>query len=66
MAVTFWRFSNNPPNYAPVADAITFLIMLHSTWTGPFWGGINFIGVLYFGSRKEIPPDLLRASGYEM
>ena len=31
MDVTFWQFLNNPPNSAFVDDAITFLIMLHST-----------------------------------
>ena len=39
MAVAFWKFSNNPSNYASVDGAITFLIMLHSTCTGPFSGG---------------------------
>ena len=52
MYFAFWYFSNNPPNYDYVADAMTFIIMLHSTCTGPFSGGVYFIGVLYFGTRK--------------
>ena len=39
MDVVFWKFSNNPPNSSYTADAITFLIMLHSICTGPFRGG---------------------------
>ena len=66
MAVSFWLFSNNPPNSTPVPDAITFRIMLHYTCTGPFWGGIDFIGVLDFVHKKKYPPDLLRAPGSEM
>ena len=54
MDVAFWQFSNNFPNYASVDEAITFLIMLHSTCTGEFWGGIDCIGVLDFGPRKNI------------
>ena len=46
--VAFWKISTKPPNYASVADSITFLIMLHSTFTGPFSGGISCIGVLDF------------------
>ena len=38
MDVAFWQFSNNHPNYDFVDDAMTFLIMLHSTCTGPFSG----------------------------
>ena len=34
MDVDIWKFSNNPPNYASVADAITFLIM---HWCVGFW-----------------------------
>ena len=54
MAVAFWQFSNNPPNSVSVADAITFLIMLHYTCTGPFWGKIDCIGVLDIGPKKNI------------
>ena len=64
--VTFLQFSNNYPNYASVADAMTFLIMLHSTCTGPFLGRMSCIGVLDFVTRKNFLPDLLRASGSEM
>ena len=53
MAVALWQFSNNPPNSASVADTMTFLIILHSTHTGPFWGGIDCIGVSDFGPRKN-------------
>ena len=52
--VVLWHFSNNPPNYASVYDAITFLIIMHSTFTGPFSGRIACIGVLGFGPRKII------------
>ena len=38
MEIAFWQFSNKPPNYASVDDAITFLVILHSTCTGPFSG----------------------------
>ena len=62
MDVTFWQFSNNPPNYASMDDAMTFLMMLHYTCTGPLSGGIHFIGVLNFGLRKKYAPALLRAS----
>ena len=61
-----WKFSNSPPNSAPVADAMKFLMMLHSTCTGPFYWGIYVIGVLYFGPRKRYPPALLGASGSKM
>ena len=54
MDVAFWQFSNNPHNYASVDDAMTFIMILHSTCTGPFPGGIYFIGVLGFGPRKKI------------
>ena len=31
MDVFFWNFSENPPNHAFMADAMTFLSILHST-----------------------------------
>ena len=40
MDVAFWQLSNNPPNYDSVADAMTFLIMMHSTCTGSFYGSL--------------------------
>ena len=46
--VAFWQFSNNPPNSDYVDFDVTFLIMLHSTCTGPFYGGIYCIVVLGF------------------
>ena len=52
--VDFWQFSNNPPNSASLADAITFFIALYSTFIGPFSGGIACIVVLDFGPRKNI------------
>ena len=64
--VVFWQFSNKPPNSTSVADAVTFLMMLHSTSTGSFYRVISCIGVLYFGTRKKYLPDLLRASGSGM
>ena len=62
----FWQFSNNSPNYNYVANAITFLVMLHYTCTGQFFGGIACISVLGFGHNQKCPPDLLRASGYDV
>ena len=53
MDVTFWQFSNNPHNSAYMADAMIFLTILNSTCTGPFYGGIDFIGVFDFGTRKK-------------
>ena len=66
MEVTLWQFSNKLPNSASVADAITFLIILHSTCTGPLSGGISCIGVLDFGPRKKYPPALHHASSSDM
>ena len=40
MDVAFWEFSDNPRNAASVADAMTFLIILYSTFIGPFNGGV--------------------------
>ena len=62
----FVQFSNNPPNSASVADAITFIIFLHSTYNGLFSGGISCIGVLKFGPRKKYLRALLFASGSDM
>ena len=45
---------------------MTLLIMLNSTCTGYFFGGIDFISVSDFGPRKKYPPALLPASGSEM
>ena len=53
MDVSVWQFSNCPPNSDSVADAMTFLIMLHSTCTGPFSGGIACIRVFDFVPRKQ-------------
>ena len=36
MDVAFRKFSNNPPDYASVTDVIKFIIIMHSTCTGPF------------------------------
>ena len=68
MYVAFWQFSRNPPNLASVADAMAFLMILHSTCTGLFSGGIAVIGVLFldFGPREKNSPDLLCAYGSEM
>ena len=59
MYVSFYQFSTNPPNYASVADAMTFIIILNYTCTGQFSGGIVCIGVLDFCPRKKNPPALL-------
>ena len=66
MDVALWKFLNYPPNSASVDDSMTFLIMIHSTCTGPFSGGISCIGVLYFGPRVKYPPAILRASGLDI
>ena len=66
MEVYFWQFSNKPTSSASVADAITLLMMPHSTFTGPFSGGIFWICVLDFGSKKKYPLDLICASGSDM
>ena len=57
------KFSNNPPNYASVADSITFIIMLHSTCSETFLGGLDYIVVLDVGPRKKHPPALIFDSG---
>ena len=49
-----------------MADAMTFLMILHYTCTGPFYGGMACIGVLDFGPRKKYPPALICASGSDM
>ena len=56
MDVAFWHFSNNPPNSVSVADSIIFLMILHSTRTGRFSRGIDFIGELFLDleTRKNI------------
>ena len=64
--VAFCQYSNNSPNSAFVDDAMTFLVMLHSTCTGPFSRGVSCIGVLDFGPRKKYAYALLRASGSDM
>ena len=66
MDVAFCQYSISPPNYASVANSITFLIMLHYKCTGPNTGGIVCIGVWYFFPREKYPPALLRASGSDM
>ena len=66
MDIAFWQFSNNPPNSDHMPDAMTFLIILHSTCTGPFSGYIACIGVFGFGYRKIYPPVLLRTYGSSM
>ena len=54
MDVDFWHLSNSPLNYASLADAMAFLMILISICTGPFSGGVAFIGVLDFGTSKNI------------
>ena len=54
MDVCFWQFSDHPPNSASVYDTMKFLIILHSTCNSPFSWGIDVIGVLYFGPKKNI------------
>ena len=54
--VDFWKFSNYPPNYASVEEAMTFCMMQHSIFMGPLYCGTSEIGVLLFGrgTRKNI------------
>ena len=68
MDVYFWKFSNNPPNSASMADAMTFLVILNYTYNGPFSGGIAVIGVLlmYCERRGEYSLALLRAYGSDI
>ena len=42
--VAFCNVSNNPPNSNFVADAMIFIIILNSTFTGSFSGGVACIG----------------------
>ena len=67
MDVAFWKFSINPPNYAAVADAMTFIIILNYTCRCKFYGVIEVIGVLFLGlgTIEKYPPALLHASGSE-
>ena len=66
MDVAFWQFINNFPDFDSMADTMKFLIMLHSTCTRPFWGGIVCICVLDFGPRIKYPPVLFCASGSDI
>ena len=68
MDVYFWNFSINPSYSTSVADSMAFFMILHSTCTGPFSGGIDVIGLLLLdcGLRGEYPPDMLCAYGSEM
>ena len=63
MDVAFWQFSNNPPNSVSMSDVMTYLVILNSTCTGPFGGGIVCIGELDFGLRKKYPTALIHFSG---
>ena len=54
MDVAFWKFSNNPLNYASVVNAMTYLMKIHTTCTGPFSWGISVISVVYFWQRENI------------
>ena len=54
MDAASWKFSNNPPNSASLADSMTFFTMLNYICTGPFFGGIAYNGVLDFVPRKNI------------
>ena len=66
MDIDFWQFPQNSLNFASVADAMTFLMILNSTCTGPFSGVIAAIGMLLlgFGTRKNYPPALLHDYGF--
>ena len=52
MDVAFWQFSNSPPNYSSMADAMMFIIILHYTCNGLCFKCADFIGVWDFGPRK--------------
>ena len=66
MDVAFLHFSRNPPNSASVTDDMTLIMILTSTCTVQFSGGIAVIGMLDFGPRKKYPPALLHVSGSEI
>ena len=66
MDVAFWYFSNYLSSSTLVVDAMTFLIILNSTGTRPFYGCISVIGLLYFCLSKKYPPSLMCASVYDM
>ena len=66
MDVSFWYFSNNPPNSDTISYAMMFLLILNSTCTGTFSRDIAVIGVLGFVARGGYPPALLHASGSEI
>ena len=53
MDVAFWQFSNNPPNYDSVVDAMVFLIMLHYTFTGTFTGAF-IVSICWILVQKRI------------
>ena len=57
MYVAFWKFSNNSTNSASVADAMTFLVILHSTYIGLFFCVIAIIDVFGFGGNKTYISD---------
>ena len=52
MDFDFWHFSNNPPNCPSEADAMTFLMILHSTCTGPFPGVLMLLVCWSLGRGK--------------
>ena len=66
MYVAFWKFSNNPPNYASSDDVMTFLMILHPTCTGPFPGGGFFYWCVVCLDKEKNSPALVHASGSEM
>ena len=67
MNVSFLYFSNNPLNPASVDDAMAFLMIIHYTCTGLFYGVIIIIVVLFLdlSPRKKYTPSLMRAYGSE-
>ena len=64
--VAFWQFKKKSPNSTSMADAISFLVMLHSTSTGPLSGAVSCISVSDFSPRKKYFPALFCAFGYNM
>ena len=54
MDVAFWQFSNNFPNSASIADAVTYFMIMHSTCTGQFYGFIFLLVCLICASGSNM------------
>ena len=66
MDISLYNFSKSPPISASVDDSMVFIIILNSTCTGTFYGVVDVVGVLDFGTRTKYSPSLIYDSGSEM